>query len=178
MLGLLKSLFCPAKASANVSAERVLELEALAQSLKLDIAERERQNQILKQELERVHDKQLNTIDKVVSDEIENLIADMAPAIAQIVTQHHLLNVESKPLQARDVIAVAMRLVKSLEASGMKLDGKIGESVLFDCNKHELINMGGSEQGEGQMVIVRMPAVTLNGRMLKKMAVLSAAPTN
>lgn len=176
MLGFLKSLFCPPEAPVNSCTERVLELEALAQSLNLEVAERDKQIQILKQELERFQSKQDSTINSVVSNEIESLIADMAPGIAQIVTQQHLLNVESKPLQAKDVIAVAMRLVRGFEEHGMILEGSIGENVEFDPNKHELVSMGESEQEEGQMVIVRMPAVTFQGRVLKKMAVLGARP--
>jgi molecular chaperone GrpE (heat shock protein) len=176
MLGFLKSLFCSTQVSTNAGAERVLELEALVQSLKLDVAEGEKQIQILKKELQLVQNKQERTIDSAVGSEIESLIADMAPAIAQIATQHHLLNVEFKPLQAKDVIAVAMRLIGILEEKGMILDGTIGENVGFDANKHELIGMGSSEQG-AQMVVVRMPAVTFQGRVLKRMAVLASPPS-
>ncbi|MBX9568395.1 MAG: hypothetical protein K2X77_05840 [Candidatus Obscuribacterales bacterium] len=177
MLALLKELFGFREKPDNEAAAKILKLESSVQSLTLDLSEKERQIQILREEIARIESKRESTIESVVSTHLESFIADVAPAIAQIVTQEHLLNVEAKPIQAKDITTVAMRLVRSLEEKGMKLDGAIGEQVAFDSNKHDLVSMGESATEEGANVTVRMPGVIYQGRILKKIAVLGALPT-
>ena len=175
MLSFLKAFFGLSQRPDPAVAARVLNLESSIRSLEMDITEKDKTLQLLKNELERAESKKESTIDSAVSSQLEGLIADIAPAVAQIATQEYLLKVEAKPIQGKDVLTVAMSLLHSLEDKGMKLEGTIGAQVPFDPNKHDLLGMGDSSLiNDGSSVTVRMPAVTYQGRILKKMAVLAA----
>jgi hypothetical protein len=50
-------------------------------------------------------------------------MADVAAPVAQLFTQAHLLEVEGKPVQAKDALAVAKRLVRALEAVVVRFAG-------------------------------------------------------
>ncbi len=89
-----------------------------------------------------------------------------APA-SQILTQADLLEKQGKPVQARDVLAVARRMLRALERYGLAFAGQTGEQVFFDPNQHTPINEAAQPQA-GQPVTIRFAGVTYQGKMIYK----------
>jgi molecular chaperone GrpE (heat shock protein) len=144
--------------------------EREAQSLRLELQERDRVIAALTADLERLRRGEGERVAAAVRAERERLLADAAAPVAQLLTQAHLLEVEGKPLQARDVLAVARRLVRLLEDEGLTPEGRIGEAVAFDPDRHEPLG-GDFAPRPGQPVVVRLVGVSWQGRVLCKAGV-------
>jgi molecular chaperone GrpE (heat shock protein) len=161
MLKWIKSLLGTAPAAGS---------ENEAQTLRLELAERDKLIAQLKADLERLR-REAETRGAVsLQAQVESLFTDVAAPVAQLQTQAHLLEVENRPVQARDVLAVAKRLVRVLEDNGLSLENHVGEQVVFDPNRHEPLTTGAAPQ-PGQPVIVRFVGVALRGKLLRKAGV-------
>jgi molecular chaperone GrpE (heat shock protein) len=147
--------------------ERLLELEREMQSLRLELKEREQEMTRLREELGRQRSGASARVAESVQAQVERLLTDAAAPAAQLLTQAHLLEVEGKPVQARDVLAVAKRLVRTLEDNGLTLEGSVGETVPFDPNRHESLSADASLK-PGQPVTVRFVGVAYQGKLLRK----------
>jgi molecular chaperone GrpE (heat shock protein) len=150
--------------------EQVVDLEREAQSLRLDLAEQERLVAQLKEELERQRSGSNTHISEAIQVRMEQLLSDVATPVAQLLTQAHLLEVEDHPVQAKDVLAVSKRLLRTLEDNGLMLEGCVGERVPFDPDRHEPLS-GDVSPKSGQTVTVRFVGVAYRGRLLRKAGV-------
>ena len=150
--------------------EQVADLEREAQRLRLDLAEQEKMVAQLKVELERQRSGSSAHASEAVQAQVEQLLSDVATPVAQLLTQAHLLEVEGKPVQAKDVLAVTKRLVRTLEDNGLTLEGRVGESVPFDPDRHEPLSTDVSPKS-GQMVTVRFVGVAYRSKLLRKAGV-------
>jgi molecular chaperone GrpE (heat shock protein) len=150
--------------------EQVADLEREAQRLQLDLAEQEKMVAQLKVELERQRSGSSAHVSEAVQAQMEQLLSDVATPVVQLLTQSHLLEVEGKPVQAKDVLAVAKRLVRTLEDNGLTLEGRVGESVPFDSDHHEPLSADASLKS-GQMVTVRFIGVAYQGKLLRRAGV-------
>ena len=149
---------------------RILGLEREAQSLRLELVERDQAVAHLKGELERRRSGASDRIAEAVQAQVERLLSDAAAPVAQLLTQVHLLEAERKPVQARDVLAVAKRLVRTLEDNGLTLEGSVGETVPFDPNRHEPLSADASLNCR-QSVVLRFIGVAYQGKLLRKAGV-------
>jgi molecular chaperone GrpE (heat shock protein) len=152
------------------AAEQVLDLDREVQGLRLELEERDRDIVNLMDELMRTRAGTITRAAEAVQAQVEGLLTDAATPVAQLLTQAHLLEVEGKPVQARDVLAVAKRLVRSLEDNGLVLEGSVGETVPFDPNRHEPLSADASLT-PGQPVIVRFVGAAYQGKLLRKAGV-------
>jgi molecular chaperone GrpE (heat shock protein) len=139
------------------------------QALPLELHERDRTIATLKADLERLRRGEGDRVNELVSARQQQLLADLAGPVAQLLTQGHLLEVEGRPVQARDVLAVARRLIRCLEDEGLAAQGRVGETVAFDPDRHEPLS-GEVPQG-GQPVVVRIVGITHRGKVLRKAGV-------
>jgi molecular chaperone GrpE (heat shock protein) len=153
--------------------ERVVDLEREAQSLRLDLAEQERLAAQLKEELERLRDSASAHVSEAVQVQVEQLLTDVATPVVQLLTQTHLLEVEDKPVQAKDVLALVKRLVRTLEDNGLTLVGSVGATAPFDLNHHEPLSSSVSLE-PGDRVTLRFVGVAYQGRLLRKVGVEAA----
>lgn len=150
--------------------ERLLRLEREAQALRLELAEKERAMEVLRKDLERLRKDESDRAGASLKARMEDLLSEIAVPMAQLAAQARLLEVEGKPVQARDVIAVARRLIGVLEDEGLRLEGSLGEAVPFDPNRHELLG-GAGEPVPGEKVRIRFAGVRWAGKLLRKAGV-------
>jgi molecular chaperone GrpE (heat shock protein) len=153
-----------------------LALKREAQSLRLELEERERLVAGLKSELERQRNGESARIAEAVQSRIEKLMADVAAPVTQLFTQAHLIEVEGKPVQAKDVLAVAKRLVRALEDEGLKLEGSVGETASYDPNRHEPLGGQTAQTTQttmtpGEPVVAHFAGVSYRGRLIRKAGV-------
>lgn len=149
--------------------ERRLALEREIQELKLDRQERERTLTQVRAELEQQRGGESARVAEEVQAALERMAAEAAAPVSQLAVQAALLD-EGKPVQARDVMQVARRLSQVLENHGLALAQAPGDAALFDPDQHEPLSAGASVQ-PGDAVVVRLPGVTFQGRMLRKAGV-------
>jgi molecular chaperone GrpE (heat shock protein) len=149
--------------------ERLLALERDVQTLRLDLEERDRQIAALRAELEREQRTLTSRVQEAVREAIERLLADAAVPAAQLLTQAHLTEREGRLPAPRDILLVARRLVRVLEDHGVEWEGRVGESVAFDPNRHQLL--GAETVPPGQRVVVRFSGAVFHGKMLRKAGV-------
>jgi hypothetical protein len=90
--------------------------------------------------------------------------------VAYWLTQAHLLEIDGKPIEARDVLGVARRLVRTLEDNGLTLEGKVGETLPFDSNQHEPPRAEAVLQ-PGETVVIKFVGVSYAGIVCKKAGV-------
>lgn len=164
---LCRLLRCQETEAAN---ERVLTCEREVQSLRLELEERDQAVARHKGELERQRSNTEARVTEAARAQMERLLADAATPVAQLRTQSHLLEVDGKPVQARDVLAVSKRLLRVLEDHGLTLQGNVGESAAFDPAQHEPLSTA-SSLTPGQPVVVRFVGVAYRGQLLRKASV-------
>jgi molecular chaperone GrpE len=140
------------------------------QHLRLELEERERQLELLKNEVSRLRVNAQELTEAARSAQMERLLADSAAPVVQLMTQAYLLDVQGRPLQARDVLAVARRLIQVLEEQGMQVVGKIGEFQPFDPDRHEPMASGPVIE-PGTPVTVRFVGIAYGDHLLKKLGV-------
>lgn len=168
MLNWLKKLF--QEPTPDTNNEQILSLEGEIQNLRLELAERDQKIATLKQELERTRTNESTRISATLQTELEQLLGDIASPISQLLTQAHLLEIEGKPVQAKDILAVAKRLIRTLEDKGLTITGKIGETVSFDPNYHQPLSSN-IDLSTGTSVVVKIVGVSYQDKVLKKASV-------
>ena len=145
----------------------LMDLQREAQSLRLELRERDKFIADLKEELARRRSGASARVDESVQAQVEKLLADAAAPVSQLLTQAHLLETEGHPVQTKDVMAVAKRLVRVFEDNGLELAGNVGETVRFDSNHHEPLSAGASPR-PGERVVLRFVGVAYRGKLLRK----------
>lgn len=149
--------------------ERVLQLENELQNLRLELQAQQKTADRLKDELERQRGGESA---RLAAAQVEQLLADVAAPVSQLLTQSHLLKVENRPVRAEDVLAVATRLVRALEDRGLTTEGAVGQTVPFDPNRHEPLSADAAITS-GQQVVIRLVGIAAHGKLLRKAGVMA-----
>jgi molecular chaperone GrpE (heat shock protein) len=157
----------PAGQEKGEHGERVAALEGEVQSLRLDLQEQTALVGRLKQELER--ERTGTKVADQVHAQVERLLADAGAPVAQLHTQAHLLE-QGRPVPARDVMAVARRLVRVLEDHGLTPESSVGARVPFDPDRHEPLSAATAIR-PGRPVVVRFVGMRYQGKLLRKAGV-------
>lgn len=143
---------------------------AEAQSLRVELLERDRLIQTLKQELERARSGEQERVHEIVEARLERLMSGAAAPVAQLLTQIHLFEAEGKPVQTKDVLAVAKRIVRALEDEGLSILSGVGETVAFDPNYHQPLGTQGP-LAQSEKAVVRLVGISYRGKVLRKASV-------
>lgn len=170
----LKRLFGGQDNAPAAYAQRVLALERDVEALRLELAEREKTVANLKRELERQRSGEEVRLDATLHGTMERLLSSAAPSAALLAKQARMLELEGLAVPARDVLAVARRLVSALEDEGLRLEGTIGEQAPYNPNRHEPLNTA-ANLTPGQTVVIRLAGASYRGKVLRRAGV--EAPT-
>jgi len=166
MFDWLKRLF---GGSGKASQADALALQREAQSLRLELEQRDKTIASLTEQLERQRAGEQARVGESVGAHVERLLSSAAAAVSQLNTQAHLIEAEHKPVKAADVLAVARQLVHVLEDAGLMLTGDPGQTVAYDPDRHEPLAAAGMARGEE--VVVRFVGVTYRGKVLHRAGV-------
>ena len=145
-----------------------LERERELQGLRLELHERDRTVANLKEQLARERE----CVAEALHAQLERLFAAAATPVTQLHTQAHRLEVNGRPVGAKDVLANARRLVRVLEDEGLALEETVDETSAFDPNRHEPLRAGVSIELD-EPVIVQFAAITYRGKCLRKAGVVA-----
>lgn len=140
------------------------------QTLKLELYEKDTVLSNLSQELNHQRHGEIDKLSEKLSTFLEELMIDVSTPVTQLISQIYLFEIQSKPLQAKDVLAVAKRFVRLLEDRGMKIEGAVGEIVLFNPNLHMPLS-GRFVMHLGERVIVRLVGISYKGKTIRKAGV-------
>ena len=172
MFAFFKRLLSPGGAGAETSPpDRQLMSQSEIQSLRLELEAKEKIIVRLKADLERERAGAQGQVDSFVRARIQRLMQSAAGPAAQLSLQGHLLEVEGKPVTARDVLAVARNIVRALEMEGLTYDQPPGTHVVFDPNRHEPLSAE-RPLAAGVAAVVKLPALSLGGTLLRKAGVV------
>ncbi len=141
------------------------------QALRLDGLELRERVAHLQADLERERRAQTAQVSDRVTAQLTPLMAAVAVPAAQLVAQTALAEA-GRDVAARDVLAVARRLVTALEAAGLSLVGTPGDAVTYDPDRHEPLSREG-HLSPGDVVVVRLPAVHWQGQVLCRAGVMA-----
>ena len=169
MLSLLKQWFGRSPIIQPQEDERSLALERQIQNLRLELAERNQLVDKLKQELERQRTSESDRLTNAVQTQVEQVLSDTAAPVTQLLTQAYLLE-QGKPVQAKDVLVVAKRLIRALEDNGLTITGSVGKTVSFDSNLHEELSTSTS-LAPGGAVVVKFVGICYQGKVIRKAGV-------
>jgi molecular chaperone GrpE (heat shock protein) len=173
MLSWLKQLFQPP--SIAVASESTLALETELQSLRRELAEREKTIATLKQDLERQRQGEQSRLQAARQTEIETLLDQLSTPLSQLLTQTHLVEQQGKTVQPQDIFTVTNRLIRTLETKGLAISIPVGETMPFDPNRHQPLSSN-QDIAAGTPVVVKMPGLAHHQKILKKALVELAAP--
>jgi molecular chaperone GrpE (heat shock protein) len=137
------------------------------QNLRMGQAGDQRTIEWLTQEIERLKAQQEEVIVLTLDSRLEALFKDLAAPASQVLTQAHLLENQGKAVQAKDILAVSRRMLRVMERNGVRFEGKVGETVNFDPERHVSIQAGQAIQA-GQPVSVRFAGVSYRGKVIHK----------
>jgi molecular chaperone GrpE (heat shock protein) len=166
LVQLWQILFPSKQPIANDHNDRLLSLESETQSLRLTINEREQTIAQLRSELERQRQNESNNQAIAFQTQQEQVFSELAAPISQLLTQIYLLEIENKPVQAKDAIAIVKRMLRVFTEQGLTQLGNIGEVVDFDPNLHQPLSSA-VEINNGQAVKIRVAGLTYQGRVLR-----------
>lgn len=145
-------------------------LNSRIRELELELAEREAVIKRLQAELENQRAGQKDQLSDQLRGELEPLFAAAAAPAVQLLTQAYLLEEKGRPVQARDVLLVARRLLRALQDRGLEISGRPGEIVAFDSNSHAPLNAA-NPLIAGEQVCIRIPGAAYRGKNLVKAGV-------
>lgn len=168
MKNLLKNFFTnpPEEASAPQPAVDAHAAQNEIQGLRMEIEARDRRIVELVQEVDRLHDRQERLAAETAAAQFEAFLTDLAGPASQIITQAYLLEDQGKPVQVRDVISVARRIIRAAERHGLSFDNQPGQVILFDPARHT--QMSESKPSPGSAVKVRFAGISYQGKILYK----------
>jgi hypothetical protein len=112
---------------AKDHSDRLLNLESETQSLRLTINEREQTIAQLRSELELQRQNESNNQAIAFQTQQEQVFSELAAPISQLLTQIYLLEIENKPVQAKDAIAIVKRMLRVFTEQGLTQVGNIGD---------------------------------------------------
>ncbi len=151
-------------------------LQNEARRLELELETCQRELARLRSELETAQLSRAELADELAAAQQEALFQQAAGPVSQLVTQAYLLEKAGKNLQARDVLAVARRLVNALQNAGLAIEGQPGEQVRYDPDRHLPVSAG-IELEPGQRVIIRFAGIRYQGKILQRAGVDPAEET-
>ncbi len=144
------------------------------QKLELELRERDEALNAVKADLERERASESERLDERVRERLNKLMDDLSGPLQQLLTQNFLVEKQGNALEAKDVLAVARRLVRTFEQHGLSIEVEPGATVDFDPNTHETIGQPATLE-PGQSAVVKLPSLAFNGRLLRKAGVAPAA---
>jgi len=152
--------------------ESTSDLQREVRRLQMDVQERDQTIARLRSDIESMRGGESSRISAVTDSRLERLFDSIAAPVAQLSTQAYLIEA-GKPVQARDVIAVAGGLIRALESEGLKVGEMTDNKQAYDPDLHQPISNDASIY-RGESVYVRIPSVTYNNRILRKAGVEKA----
>lgn len=170
MFNWLKQLFSsptPTVISTDESQDKILIMETQLQQLKLELEEGNKTINNLQQQLQRQEEKESLQLQEKILGEKEKLFNDIASPISQLITQKYLLEVEEKPVQAKDILLVVKRLINVFESQGLTVIGDMGKIITFDPNYHQSLNSN-IDINISDKVIIKIVGVSYQGQVIKK----------
>jgi molecular chaperone GrpE (heat shock protein) len=162
MANWLKSLF-----QKERDTERMQQLERENKSLRAMLEDQDRVVANLTTELQKHHKEAEFRVMRSAQAVIEKLMADVAPPVTKLNSQIHVVEEQNRPLNVRDVIAVAKQILGVLQKYGLRLEGYVGELTSYDPDHHAPLKKD-ALVGQSEPVIVRFVGVAYRGRMLYK----------
>ena len=143
---------------------RLLEMEAKAKSLSLDLEEARKLADSLRRELDYERNSRAEAVASSLAATLEPSMKDAVPYLGQLSLQALLLD-KGTPVAAKDVMALARALAKVFEKQGLCPASNPGETVSYDPALHTI--QGGAIQ-PGAAVKICIPGYTFRGKLLKK----------
>jgi len=153
------------------ASDQTLALERELQTLRLELAERDRMIATLKEDLERQRTRAGARMTEAMQAQIEQLLGDLAGPITQLLTQTYLLEVENQPVQAKAVLIIAKQLVRVLEEYGLTMRGEVGQTVMYDPDHHQPLSDKVSFT-PGEPVTIRFAGIGYAGKIIRKAGVV------
>jgi molecular chaperone GrpE (heat shock protein) len=165
------------RASKELEQERTLRLSAETelQQLRLDLKQSQQRVAQLQADLGRQGREQGDALNEKLQVQLEELLTPLATPLAQLLTQQHLIEVQGKELIAKDLLATSRRIWQGLSTVGVGALEAIGEVVAFDPDRHQPLSQATSLR-RGESAKVRIPGITLKGKVLKAAAVEPIQP--
>ncbi len=156
--------------SGNPEELASLRIEQEVQSLRIELQEREETIKKMRQEIDRLRSRQDDNLAERLKNQLSALFGDLSTPASQVLTQAYLLEEAQKPVAARDVLFVARRIIRALEQHGLVFEGKVGDQVPFDPNRHTPIGADVRPQS-GQPVTIRFVGTSYAGKIITKAGV-------
>ncbi len=177
MLGKLKQLISGLDAAKDDAAEEntFVDDSTLSQQrlVAMDLAERERQIEILENEVQRLNTGQENVLNEALNRKLASFFSDLSGPVSHLLTQIHLVDKQGRDVNSKDTLRLVKQLLRQLEEAGLMIDSAAGAEVEFDPNHHEPLSSDRT-LNLGDKVDVRVPGLAFDGHVLRKAGVAAS----
>jgi molecular chaperone GrpE (heat shock protein) len=168
MSDLLKRLFGRSKPA--LLNDESLALQSEAQRLRLALEEAQSRIAALEAELARQQRLADASREAALQARLLVVFTDLAGPAAQFLLQLDLAEIPDRTPQARDTLAVARSILRTLQNHGLEISEPAGAAI-FDPTLHEPLSSMDALQ-PGQPVRVRVPGLSYRGQRLRKAGVV------
>lgn len=142
-----------------------LAAEAAAAGLRLELEDAKRRAIALRRELDAERGVRSEAIETAMTARLEQFFAEGAALLSQLAVQARLFE-EGKPVETRDIMALANALGRLMEREGLVAVDRIGDTASYDPGRHQPLS--GAGLTPGVEVRVRVPGYSLKGRIVRK----------
>ncbi len=146
---------------------RVRQLEREIQSLRALLEDQDRVVEKLTTDLQKHRKEAEFRVMRSAQAVIEKLMSDVASSVTKLNSQIYVVEEQNRPVNVRDVIAVAKHILSVLQKYGLRLEGCVGELTSFDPDHHLPLKKDMSVVQEAP-VVVRFAGVAYRGKLLCK----------
>ncbi|WUH97825.1 hypothetical protein OHR68_30565 [Spirillospora sp. NBC_00431] len=163
--------------SRTASGEDVPRLRRELREARLELAERGRTAERTRADLERARDTDGRDARQRSRAGVERLVAAIGVPLAQFMTQAHPHRAGTARVQVGDMLDAGARLVRGLREAGVDVVGEPGAVEPYDPARHDPLSAAARRVPAGRPVVVRVPGLLYEGRVVRKAGVEAADGT-
>jgi hypothetical protein len=155
--------------------QRLADLEAAVSQLRAQLAEREQQFAVFREDTQRSRSREGDRLTSALHSQLEDLFRDLAGIVAALAERLELAGSRSLPTEVDEIVVLSRRLMTVFQSRGLSFEGRIGEIVAYDPNVH----CPKTPQGDllaGQPVVIRTSGVVFRTVRLRKAVVEAQGP--
>jgi len=146
------------------------QLQRDTQSLRSMLEDQDKVIAQLTRELQKLRSESEIRAQKSTQVLIEKFIADVSSSITKLNSQIFVVEEQNRPLNVREVLAVAKQFITIFQKYGLRLEGYVGEITPFNPDHHSSLSKDVPIDQE-EPVVVRFVGVAYRGKLLRKAGV-------
>lgn len=146
--------------------DRIVDLEAQVQSLRLDLADKAKECVQARVQLEELDRTRMGDRNRAAQNQTEKILSDLATPMVHLLTALEQFKT-STPQSLSNLELIIRQLFRALEAHGASLIGAVGECTPYDPSVHAPLSQETSP-AFGDSVQIKIPGLRFGDKVIRK----------